>query len=330
MTDLDSAIPTSTATSAANATAHNAAKVELLTKLRQADYSFTTVTPTTHAFNNARTENQQARDLRDIFGWNRPFTEAVAGSEWLALMQRADVIEPWRGLWRSRIRVSTLGDQLYMHSAFPTTRTDAVFFGPDTYRFVGAVQHFLSISKTPIHRVVDVGCGAGPGAIAVAAALPHAEVYAVDINQTALQMTQINADAAGVLNIIPRFSDLLSNITGTFDLIIANPPYLIDPNARTYRHGGGEQGEGLSLEILAAALPLLAADGSLVLYTGVAISDGIDAFRAAAQAHIDEREFAWSYSELDPDIFAEELAHRHYSKAERIAAVLLQVTRCRD
>ncbi|PJI53760.1 SAM-dependent methyltransferase, partial [Methylobacterium radiotolerans] len=41
--------------------------------LRETGYSFTTVTPATHAHVNARPRNAEARSLRDVFGWSRPF-----------------------------------------------------------------------------------------------------------------------------------------------------------------------------------------------------------------------------------------------------------------
>ena len=46
--------------------------------------------------------------------------------------------------WRSALRVSSLGDQLYFHSAYPTCEPNAVFFGPDTYRFLRALQAELA------------------------------------------------------------------------------------------------------------------------------------------------------------------------------------------
>ena len=76
----------------------------------------------------------------------------------------------------------------------------------------------------------------------------------------------------------------MSALDGTFDLIVANPPYMADPARRAYRDGGGALGADLSLRIVAAALDRLAPGGRLMLYTGVAIVDGVDPFRQAAEA----------------------------------------------
>jgi SAM-dependent methyltransferase len=301
--------------------------LELIDALKRDHYRFTTVSPATHALVERRAGGVAATDLRGIFGWNRPFASAIAGAKIMALMQAAGIVARHGGLWRSAVRISTLGDQLFMHSAFPTTQGDAVFFGPDTYRFINALEHHLGTRSTMPRRAVDIGCGAGPGAIVMALAAPGAEVFALDINESALRMTAINAAAAQARNVHALHSDLLDGVDGQFDLIIANPPYLVDAAQRTYRHGGGGLGEGLSVDIVRAALPRLAPGGTLLLYTGIAIVDGHDGFLAAIGPLVDASDCSWSYREMDPDIFPEELLQPPYAHAERIAAVLLEVRR---
>ncbi|NUR94674.1 MAG: methyltransferase [Kribbellaceae bacterium] len=45
---------------------------------------------------------------------------------------------------------------------------------------------------------LDLGCGYGPIACALAVEAPAANVWAVDVNNRALELTQLNAEAAGV------------------------------------------------------------------------------------------------------------------------------------
>ncbi len=303
------------------------ALLHLLAALREAGYRFTTPTPATHARVNARPDNAQARDLRGVFGWSRPFEPALLPDRFLKLMKDADILDEGGALPRSRIRVSSLDHELFAHSAYPTTSADAVFLGPDTYRFALAIQAALRDRKTPVRRAVDVGCGAGPGAIVVAKAYPQAQVVMGDINDTALRYARINATAARLPNAAACRSDLLSNVKGAFDLIVSNPPYLNDPLARAYRHGGGAFGAGLSARILHAALDRLEPGGALVLYTGSAIVDGRDLFFEEAVDHLRKGDVDWRYRELDPDVFGEELETDAYRDAERIAAVLLTVTK---
>ena len=303
------------------------ALLHLAAAVRAAGYRFVTVTPATHARVNARPGNAWARDLRDVFGWSRPFRPGLLPDPILDLMRQAGVLVEHDGGWRSAVRLSSLDGALFIHSAFPTIAADAVFFGPDTYRFATAIRAEMAARTSPIARAVDIGCGAGPGGILVARAAPDAEVLMVDINDQALRYARINAALAGVGNAASCRSDLLSDVGGLFDMIVSNPPYLLDPAQRTYRHGGGELGAGLSLSILDAALERLAPHGTLVLYTGSAIVDGVDRFRQAASERLGTALAQWTYTEMDPDVFGEELESGPYGQADRIAAVVLTVTR---
>lgn len=291
-------------------------------------YSFVTPTPASHARVNGRAGNAWARDLRDVFGWSRPFRAEVVPAPILDAMRAAGVVEAvvvaGEGWYRSSVRFSSLDGLLFVHSAYPTVAADAVFFGPDTYRFARAIA--AHGSRQTVRRAVDVGCGAGPGAILVARAYPGAEVLAVDINPAALHMTRVNAALAGVA-VTAQESDLLGSAEGSFDLIVANPPYLVDPGERAYRHGGGPLGAGLSLKILETAIKRLAPGGTLLLYTGAAIVDGQDPFAGGSQTRLAGAGLSWTYRELDPDVFGEELERDVYAAADRIAAVLLTATR---
>src|ERR1700712_4921951 len=112
------------------------ALLQLGRRLRDRDYHFITPTPDTHRRVLARPTVDA--DLRDIFGWSRPFPVAVLPAELAELLRAADCMKPYEGAMRSAVRFSTLGAQLYVHSAFPTDTADATFFGPDTYRFARA------------------------------------------------------------------------------------------------------------------------------------------------------------------------------------------------
>ena len=294
--------------------------------LQASGYSFVTPTPATHARVNARPHNAVARCLSDVFGWSRPFPDGVLPDRLMAEMRDAGVLRRDGLGWRSAVRLSSLDGMLFVHSAFPTDAPGAVFFGPDTYRFASAITALLGSGRV-VSRAVDIGCGAGPGALVIARARPAAEVLAADINEDALRLTRVNAALAGAGNVSTRYSDILSGIDSTFDLIVSNPPYLADPAERAYRHGGGPLGAALSLAILDAALDRLAPGGTLLLYTGAAIVDGEDPFRAAAAERCAAFGGTWAYREVDPDVFGEELEHGPYVGTDRIAAVVLTATR---
>lgn len=302
------------------------ALLRLGTLLRARRYHFVTPTPLTHQRVNQRPDNARAKDLRDVFGWSRPFADGTLDEEIVAAMREAQVLQPHALGWISQVRFSSLGDELYVHSRFPTEESDAVFFGPDTYRFTRLLRDYLAHANQPLRRIADIGCGAGPGAITAAQLRPGAEIMALDINHKALAMTAVNARQAGIYNLRVQRSDLLRDVPGQFDLIIANPPYMLDSQQRTYRHGGGKHGAGLSLAIFDTAMERLAPGGTLLLYTGVAIFAGEDPFLNAIRLSLRDTGWDWDYQEIDPDVFGEELQKPEYAQAERIACVALRLT----
>jgi len=301
--------------------------LQLGRRLQADGYRFITPTPLTHQRVNQRDEGQVADTLRDVFGWSQPFEPGLLSADEQRQLQEAQVIDVYDGRLKSRVRWSSLDDLLFVHSGFPTDAADSVFFGPDTYRFAQLIHAHLQQSFAPIQRAVDIGCGAGVGAILIARARREAQVLAVDINPAALRLTAINAALAEVANVEVQASDVLQGTEGNFDLIVANPPYMADPAGRAYRHGGGSLGAGLSLRIVEQALNRLAPGGSLLLYTGVAMVDGRDPFFDTVVPRLDSTRFGWTYRELDPDVFGEELLNPGYQRVDRIAVVALTVTR---
>jgi release factor glutamine methyltransferase len=76
-------------------------------------------------------------------------------------------------------------------------------------------------------RVVDVGTGSGAIAIAVATACGSAEVWATDTSPAAVALARDNVRRLGLQGRVHvRKGDLLAPVSGRFDLIAANLPYL--------------------------------------------------------------------------------------------------------
>ena len=291
-------------------------------------YSFVPPTPLTHS----RVISRRARNdgfgesLRDILGWNLPFLPAAADPPLLAALAQADALQIHEGALRSRIRVAALDGQLYAHSGFPTDGDDAVFFGPDTYRFVRYVRAHL---PSPAHRVLrclDAGCGSGAGGISIAIDRSDTQWTLSDVNPDALRFAQANLEHAGIQATLAE-SDGLRRINGQFDCIIINPPYLIDAAQRCYRDGGGEHGEALSVRLVRESLPHLTHEGRVLLYTGVPIIAGRNVLLDALTPQLQESGYAWELEEIDPDVFGEELEQPAYEDAERIAAIGLKISR---
>ncbi|CAN5488257.1 class I SAM-dependent methyltransferase [soil metagenome] len=298
----------------------------LLKALANRQYRFTTPTPST-CRRMADKVMTRAPDLRDILGWSRPFDEADLEPAFWSLLREADVVEQDdAGRWRCRIRASTVHERLFLHSGFPATAPDAVFLGPDSYRFADLIAAELKTGG-PVGSILDIGAGAGVGGLVAALYAPGAKVMLSDINPKALNLARINAAQAGVDAEVRKAAGLEGAPQG-MDLIVSNPPYVAGESGRAYKDGGDLHGARLSLDWAMAGMRQLAPGGRFILYTGSTILDGgVDQFRHALELAVDAQGYDLRYRELDPDIFSGELRRAAYTDAERIAAVGAVITR---
>lgn len=123
-------------------------------------------------------------------------------------------------------------------------------------------------------RVLDVGTGTGALALGVQRARPDAEVTASDVSAQALELARQNADLNGLAVSFVQ-ADLLAGLSGPYDLLLSNPPYLPeadqqdaqpevqhDPALALY---SGPDGLTLARHLVAAAPQVLACGGVLLL-----------------------------------------------------------------
>jgi SAM-dependent methyltransferase len=300
--------------------------VEIGRKLQASGYRFVAVTPASHE--RVLPRRGAATTLEDVFGWNLPFAPGLLDQVTMDALAAAGALAEEEGKYRARLRFATARDLLFAHSGFPTTHQDAVFFGPDTYRFLSLIDRGLADlqGRGPL-RLVDVGCGSGAGGLHASRLLaPASQIILADINQAALEFAEANSALNGV-RAEAIHSDVLDGIRDDPEIVIANPPYLVDPEQRLYRHGGGDLGTRLATRIVEQALDRLKPGGRLVLYTGTPIVGGADVFFDSVRGLLQLRAPQFRYEEIDPDVFGEELDGPAYHKADRIAAVGLTATK---
>jgi methylase of polypeptide subunit release factors len=294
------------------------ALLNLLRRLSAWDYAFIAPTPATLALVASRQPLARPGNLRDVFGWGRAFDPDNLDADLLDDLFAADAVTSEGRHLRSRVRVSTLDGRLHLHSA-RSNDPNAVFLGPDSYRFVRFLRQVLA-GTPPVRRAIDIGVGAGAGALALAAGADAGEVVAADVNPAALRFLMINARHAG-LNVVPVHGAGLSATRGLFDLIIANPPFIAGDGGRVYRDGGGMHGAELALQWMADSVRRLSPDGRIFLYTGAPVVEGRDIVHDALTDLARDAGLSLDYEEIDPDIFGGSLRATAYADVERIAAV---------
>ena len=150
------------------------------------------------------------------------------------------------------------------------------------------VELLISNFQFPISnfRVLDVGTGSGVIALALAKEFPEAKISGVDISEDALALARENAERLG-LNDRVRFkkSDLLKDIGETFDLIVANLPYIAAQDRHTLSREvlrdpkvalfAGAQGDELVRALIDQAPVRLRPGGMLALEIGIGQSEAL-------------------------------------------------------
>jgi release factor glutamine methyltransferase len=143
-------------------------------------------------------------------------------------------------------------------------------------------------------RIADLGTGSGAILLALLSELPQARGFGTDISAAALQTATTNAVQAGVAD---RASfivcDYASGLSGPFDLIVSNPPYIRsadiiglatevrdhDPMAAL---DGGADGLDAYRALIPQAAALLTVGGALIVEAGQGQSSDIEALMEAA------------------------------------------------
>jgi HemK-related putative methylase len=178
---------------------------------------------------------------------------------------------------RSRLRLLPFGG-VWVGSDDADARFDPVM-GPGAT----TAQLLRAMPTAMPARVLDVGTGAGSLALAAAHA-GATSVTAVDLDPRAVALTRWNA-RLNALNVTALQGDLLEPVRGqTFDLIVAQPPFVPQPpevEATTYLHGGA-RGDELALRLLAALPDALAPGGrAVVMMDSAPEGTALDRIRAA-------------------------------------------------
>ena len=105
-------------------------------------------------------------------------------------------------------------------------QTSSGIFSPDGIDKGTAVLLADVPAPAPQGNLLDIGCGWGPIALTMALRAPHAQVYAVDVNERCVTLTNENAALLGLGNVTASTPDAVDPEL-RFDTIWSNPPIRI-------------------------------------------------------------------------------------------------------
>lgn len=137
----------------------------------------------------------------------------------------------------------------------------------DTENLVEQVIDLAMTIESP--RILEIGAGSGAISITMGIEIPMAKVSGVDISPAALEVCNINLERYKDAKVEFFKSNLYENISGQYDIIVSNPPYI-------------KRADLESLQIEVKKEPLNALDGG---------EDGLDFFRdiiKSAKDHLKE------------------------------------------
>jgi release factor glutamine methyltransferase len=199
----------------------------------------------------------------------RDLTAAAEPSNFASLIARRAAREPlafilgWREFWSLQFRVS------------PATLIPR----PDSETVIGAALAFYPDHQAPL-RVLDLGTGTGCLLLAFLHERPFAFGVGVDRSESAARLAGRNA---GDLGLAPRSAflcgDWAASISGRFDLVLSNPPYVATPELATLMPEVGSHEPRIALDggncgltayraIIGALMALLTRSGAAVLELG--------------------------------------------------------------
>ncbi len=158
----------------------------------------------------------------------------------------------------------------------------------------------IAVQRRP-DTLLDLGTGSGCLAVTIALELPDCRVTGSDISARALPLAQENGARLGA-SVEWVESDWFANITGTFDLVVSNPPYVgpqeplepeltdWEPHLALYAEEGGL---AAYRAIASSAAPFLSRGGAIAVEHGWTQREAVEAVFA---------EFGWASAETRSDL----------------------------
>ena len=211
----------------------------------------------------ARTPTDAADTLIDLLflDLRRASTrvEGQLGRELLALLERTgllvrdgpDLLGPltlceWDGLYFASDTMWTSADDAGRHGAVGIADDSVLHPWFDSFHFTAC------LSRSRAERAIDLCTGSG--VVALHLARTHREVFAVDVMQRSVDFARFNATLNDLDRVQFSRGDLFGDVTGDFDTVTANPPYLPSTQSRPGSDFwcGGEHGDAITQRILDA------------------------------------------------------------------------------
>lgn len=157
--------------------------------------------------------------LEDLLGKDRSWVNAHG--EHILTDEQAAILDRQIKKRLNRIPLAYIRGKAWFYKRFFEVNADVLIPRPESESFIELLRAIDL--KNP--RIADIGTGSGALGITAALELPDATVDLYDISTGALQIAAKNAAKHG-LKLSCRQSDLLNGLSGSYDVLLANLPYV--------------------------------------------------------------------------------------------------------
>jgi methylase of polypeptide subunit release factors len=193
----------------------------------------------------------------------------IAGERTLRLLEEATVLSSAEGKFRSNVRAYPLKGMYFLCDP-SRAHSDFVYLGWDSHLMVNVAAKYCAGRR--FARALDLCTGSGVQGLSLRR--QSEQLVCADINPRALAMVAANAALNGLDEVQTIHSDLFSSVSGHFDCITANTPYVPEPPGGHLPIGGGDTGIEFTMRLLKEIPDRLVASGIAIVYTSDPILDG--------------------------------------------------------
>ncbi|MBK1724297.1 methyltransferase [Thiocystis violacea] len=192
---------------------------------------------------------------------------AILGDACFDTLDKIGVLAPHGDLWASQVQIFCTND-LYVATDHRYLIGSETLLREYPVMYVGLDSAGLThvAPRQPCDRLLDLCTGCGIQALT--ASRYARQVIGVDINPRAVRFARFNAQLNGARNVRFIRGDLYGAVPGqTFDVILANPPFVPSPSMAVAFRDGGARGESVLARIIKGAASALAPTGKLHIVT---------------------------------------------------------------
>ncbi len=168
--------------------------------------------------------------------------------------------------WSSRVDLfDAAGLYIATDHRYMLLPEDKIDEDPVMYLGMDSMGLVYTAPRNNVDCVLDLCTGSGIQAL-TASRYAH-QVVGVDINLRALRFARFNAQLNSIEHVKFRSGNLYQAVSGKFDVILANPPFVPSPSQDYRFRDGGANGEEILAQIIIGSAEYLTANGRLFIVT---------------------------------------------------------------